>query len=357
MNPGFDMERGLVARVHVTAARYAVDGGLPLGQRLMERLEQLSGVESVSFANILALGTDRSATRLRVAGASSNAGGPRTYVNSVAPHYFATLGIPLVRGRDFEASDRQGGPPVAIVTESFERAYFPGQTALGQRVRRSDEEPYFEIVGVVRDHMYGSYGDSATPIFYSSYLQQPRVSTQVRPVVVHVRASGPPAPLVREVSEAIAAVDSTVLAEVRTLREATGSEAAIRRFGTRLLASGGALGLLLATIGLYGMMAFLVTTRTSEIGLRMALGATAARILKGVLAQGMRLVGTGLAIGTVVSLLLARAAVGMLAGLSPADPVAFGGTVVLLAFVGLAACVSPARRAARVDPLVALRRL
>ncbi|HLG57730.1 MAG TPA: ABC transporter permease [Vicinamibacterales bacterium] len=357
MDPGFDIERGLVATVHVDAERYAVDGGLPLGERLAERLQQLSGVESVSFANILALGTDRSGTRLRVEGGASNAAGPRTYVNSVSPRYFATLGIPLVRGRDFNASDRKGGAPVAIVTESFERAYFPGQSALGKRVRRSNEEPYFEIVGLVGDHMYGSYGDSVTPIFYSSYLQQPRVSTQVRPVVLHIRTSGPPSALVREVRNVIAAVDSTMLAEVQTLREATGSEAAMRRYGTQLLASAGGLGLLLATTGLYGMMAFVVATRTSEIGVRMALGATAAQILGSVLTQGMKLVGTGLAIGTVVSLLLAQAAVGLLAGLSPADPVAFGGTVAVLMFVGLAACLSPARRASRVDPLVALRRL
>ena len=250
-----------------------------------------------------------------------------------------------------------GGPPVAIVTESFERGYFPGQAALGQRVRRSDDEPYFEIIGVVGDHMYGSYGDASTPIFYSSYRQQPRVSTQVRPVVLHLRTSGPPAALVREVRAAIAGVDPTVVADVRTLREATGAEAEIRRFGTQLLAAAGALGLLLATIGLYGTMAFVVATRTPEIGVRMAIGATATQILGGVLAQGMKLVGIGLAIGTVASLLLAQAAVGMLAGLSPADPVAFGGTVGLLVVVGLAACVWPARRAARIDPLVALRRL
>jgi putative ABC transport system permease protein len=356
MDPGFDIERGLVASVNVDADRYASDGGLPLGERLVERLQQLSGVESVSFANILTLGTDRSRTRLRVSDASSN-DGPESYVNSVAPRYFATLGIPFVRGRDFETGDRQGGPPVAIVTESFEREYFPGQTALGKRVRRSDDEPYFEIVGVVRDHMYGSYGDLSTPIFYSSYLQHPQVSTQVRPIVLHVRTSGPPAALAREVRETIGDVDSTVVADVGTLREATGSEPAIRRFGTRLLAAAGALGLLLATVGLYGMMTFVVTTRKAEIGVRMALGATAARILTGVLGQGMRLVGIGLAIGTGVSLGLAQLAVGLLAGLSPADPVAFGGTVGLLVFVGLTACLSPAWRAARVDPLVALRRL
>ncbi len=357
MDPGFDIEQGLVATVNVDADRYAADGGLPLAERLVERLQQLSGVETVSFANILALGTDRSGTSLRVEGASSDDGGPRTYVNSVAPRYFAALGIPFARGRDFETGDRPGGPPVAIVTESLERAYFPGQTALGQRVRRSEDEPYFEIIGVVRDHMYGSYGDSSTPIFYSSYLQQPRVSTQVRPVILHVRTSGPPAAELGAVRAAIASVDSTVVANVQTLRDATGSEPAIRRFGTRLLGSAGALGLLLATIGLYGMMAFVVTSRKAEIGVRMALGATAQQILKGVLGQGMKLVGIGLAIGTGVSLGLAQVAVGLLAGLSPADPVAFGGTVGLLIVVGLAACLSPAWRAARVDPLVALRRL
>ncbi len=357
MDPGFDVEEGLVASVQVDADRHARDGGLPLGERLVERLQQLAGIESVSFANIQALGTDRSSTRLRVAGAPGAAGGARTYVNSVSPRYFATLGIPVVRGRDFDDRDREGSPPVAIVTESFERAYFPGQAALGQRVRRSVDEPYFEVVGVVGDHMYGWYGDASTPVFYSSYRQQPRVSTQVRPVVLHLRTGGSPAALVREVREAIVAVDPTVVADVRTLREATGSEGEIRRFGTQLLAAAGALGLLLATIGLYGTMAFVVATRTPEIGVRMAVGATAAQILGGVLLQGMRLVGIGLAIGTVASLLLARAAVGMLAGLSPADPVAFGGTVGLLVFVGLAACVWPARRAARVDPLVALRRL
>ncbi|HEY1305384.1 MAG TPA: ABC transporter permease [Vicinamibacterales bacterium] len=357
MDTGFQIDRGLVASVRVDAQRYADDGGLALGERLAERLASIAGVESVSFANILPLGTDLSATRLYVSGTSGDPG-PRTYVNSVAPRYFSTLGIPFVRGRDFEPSERQGTPQVAIVTESFERAYFQGQTALGRYVRRSNDEPYFEIVGVVRDHMYGTYGDSSTPIFYSSYLQRPRVSTQVRPIVAHIRTSAPPsAALSQQVSEAIAGIDSTVVADVRTLRDATSSEPSIRRFGSRLLVAAGALGLLLAMIGLYGMMAFVVATRTSEIGVRMALGAGATQILGAVLGQGMRLVGTGLAIGTVVSLLLAQAARGLLAGLSPADPIAFGGTAALLAIVAIVACYVPAKRAARVDPLVALRRL
>jgi putative ABC transport system permease protein len=357
MDPGFLVERGLVASIRVDADRYADDGGLALGEQIADRLQTLTGVESVSFANILPLGTDRSGTRLLVEGRPGTAFGPRTYVNSVAPRYFATLGIPFASGRDFATGDRPGSPNVAIVTQSFERAYFDGRSALGKRVRRSDTEPYFEIVGVVRDHMYGSYGDSATPVFYTAYLQQPRVSTQTRPVVVHVRTSAPPVSLLRSVRDAIASVDATVLADVRTLREATGSEATQRRIGTQLLSSIGTLGLLLATIGLYGLMGYIVATRTSEIGLRMALGATRAQILARVLRQGMTLVAIGLAIGMVIAFLLAQAARAALAGMSPLDPIAFGGTAALLLIVGIAACYSPARRASTVDPIVALRRL
>jgi predicted permease len=354
MHPGFDIEEGLVANVYVDAVRYAADGGLPLGERLVERLSRLPGVESASFANILALGNDRSSTRFEVLGRTGY--GPSTYVNSVAPRYFATLGVSVVRGRDFTTGDREGGPLVAIVSEAFERAHFPGQTALGQRIRRLPSEPYFEIVGVVGDHMYGAYGDAATPLFYSSYSQQPRVSTQVRPLVVHVRAASPVV-LLNDVRRAIAAIDPTIAFEVQTLRQATGTEAALRRFGTQLLGGAGVLGLLLAAIGLYGTMTFVVATRTSEIGLRMAIGATAGNILHAVLSQGMKLVGIGIVIGAAISLGAARIAAGLLAGLSPADPVTFAGTATLLLLVGAAACYTPARRAARVDPIVALRRL
>ena len=357
MDPGFDVERGVVATVRLDPVRYAADGGLPLAERLVDRVQAMAGVESVSFANMLPLGTDRSATRLQVIGTPRDQFGPRAYINSVSPRYFATLGIPIVAGRDFSAAERQGSPPVVIVTESFQRAYFQGASAIGRYVRRADTEPYFEIVGVVRDHMHGSYGDASTPILYTSYLQQPQVSTQVRPIVMNVRAIAPGSALLAEVRSTIASVDPTVIADVRTLREATSSEPALRRFGGELLTFAGALGLLLAMIGLYGTMAYVVATRTPEIGMRMALGATRRGVLASVLAQGMKLVGLGLAIGTAISLVISQVARGLLAGLSPADPAAFGGAAAVLLLVGAAACYWPARRASIVDPLVALRRL
>ena len=138
-------------------------------------------------------------------------------------------------GRDFAATDRDGAPAVAIVSEALARAYFPGENALGKRVRRSNNEPYCEIIGVVRDSKFGSMGEEPTPVFYSAYMQRPQISSQIRPVIIHVRTAGAPAAIVHELRRAIAGVDSTVFADVRTLREATGGEARLRQFGTQIL--------------------------------------------------------------------------------------------------------------------------
>jgi putative ABC transport system permease protein len=355
LDVGFDRDRGLVAAVNIEADRYAVDGGLPLGERIVDALKGMPGIQSASFAGILALGMDQSATRLQVEGVEPGAVGSRTFLNSVGPDYFATLGIRVVAGREFTAHDREGSPEVAIVSEAFARSYFPGQGALGKRIRRSDREPYAEIVGVVADSNYGSIGEAPTPIYYSAYTQRPRISTQTRPLVVHVRSTESPVALLSEVKRVITALEPTAFVDVRTLRDATNSEAGLRNLGARLFGIVGIVALLLATIGLYGVMAFVVSSRTREIGTRMAIGASSAEILRSVLTQGLRLVAIGVAIGAVASWLLARALVAGLAGLSPADPVAFGAATVILMLVGLAACYFPARRAASLNPVEALR--
>jgi macrolide transport system ATP-binding/permease protein len=355
LDVGFDRDRGLVAAVNIEADRYAVDGGLPLGERIVDALKGMPGIQSASFAGILALGTETSATRLQVEGVDPGTVGSRTFLNSVGPDYFATLGIRLVAGREFTARDREGSPEVAIVSEAFARSYFPGQNALGKRVRRSDREPYAEIVGVVADSNHGLIGEAPTPLYYSAYTQRPRISSQIRPLVVHVRSTGSPVALLNEVRRVITALEPTAFVDVRTLRDATSSEAGLRNLGARLFGIVGIVALLLATIGLYGVMAFVVSSRTREIGTRMAIGAASGQILRGVLTAGLRLVAIGVVIGALASWLLARALVAGLAGLSPADPIAFGGAAVVLLLVGLAACYFPARRAAALNPVEALR--
>jgi putative ABC transport system permease protein len=356
LNPGFDLDRGVVATVHLDSARYATDGGLPLAQRMVERVAAVPGVQSVAFANILPLGTDSSATRLEVEGRSGGAVGARTYVNSVSPGYFESLGIPMLSGRDFDAHDRPASPAVVIVSEALVRAYFPNEVPLGKRVREASDQPYAEIIGVVRDHEYASYGEVPSPILYFAYLQHQGVSNQVRPIFLHVR-TGAPAAVIPAVRRIVAGLDLNIAAEVSTLRQAVGTELAIRRFGGRLLIAAGVLALLLAAVGLYGVMAFVVASRTAEIGVRMALGASASQVLGGVVRQGLRLVGWGMAIGGGLSMALSLALSGLVVGVSAADPISYAVTALVLGIVGAAASFHPARRAAKLDPLVALRRL
>jgi predicted permease len=353
LNPGFDLDHSLVATFYLEPNRYGPDATVRFAQRVVERVNQIPGVRSSSSASLVPLGGDRSAARFQVEGRAETRGA-RTYLNNVGPHYFGTLGIALLRGRDFRPGDQSGAPPVAIVNEAFAKAYFPDEEAVGRRVGYG-KAPFSEIVGVVKDSAYGSFGEEPTPILYHAYAQVPSLSTQLRPLIVHIRTEGSPVSAIRSVKLAVAEVDRSVALDVKTIREATGFESTLRRLGSMILGSLGAVGLLLAMIGLYGAIAYIVASRTSEIGIRMALGATSRRVLWDVLTQGLRLVAWGVAAGTAVSLLLARLISTLLAGVSPNDPMAFGGTAVILALTGLAASYLPARRATLVDPLIALR--
>ena len=292
MDPGFDVERGLVASVYVDAGRYAVDGGLPLGERLVERLTQLPGVESASFANILALGNDRSATRFEVLGRSGY--GPRTYINSVAPRYFGTLGVPSLRGRDFNAGDRQGGVARRHRQRSVRACAFPGP----DRARPADPPLAGRAVfrdrrGRGRSHVRRIWRCLDAAVLFVLHATATRLDAG--PSGRRSRSSG----IARRTPERCAAGDrraSTRRSPSRS-RHCGRPPARSRRCvdsARSCSAAAGALGLLLAAIGLYGTMAFVVATRTSEIGLRMAIGATTTQILSGVLSQGMKLVGIGL---------------------------------------------------------------
>jgi len=352
LNPGFDLDHGLVATVYLEPNRYAGEGAALFAERLLERMERIPGVRSSSVASVIPLAGDRSAARFQIQGRPP-AKNARTYLNNVGPSYFDTMGIRLLRGRDFRSTDRVGSPPVAIVNEAFQRAYFPGEDAVGQHVGYG--EPFSEIVGLVKDSAYASVGEEPTPVLYYSYAQVPSLSTQARPLMVHLRTGGDPAGAIRSVKRAVEDVDNKVAFDVKTIREATTFEFAARRLGSGLLGSLGAVGLLLAMVGLYGVVAYAVASRRPEIGIRMALGASSHRVLWSVLGQGLRLVGLGVVVGTVLSLLMTRLIADLVAGVSPTDPITFVGTAIVLALTGLVASYFPARRATRIDPLMALR--
>jgi len=346
LDPGFDLDHGLVAVLHLEPIQYSSETRLLFVQQVTRELEGLPGVQSASFASFVPLAGDGSASRFEVEG--RNGRGARTLLNWIGPRYFETLGIPLLRGRDFGAGDRVGAPPVVIVNQTFANTYFPGENPLGKRVR--DGAVYAEIVGMARDSSFGAFGEAARPFLYYPYAQQ-----QHSGLAVHLRAAGSPGAAIPVVRRKVAEIDRTLAADVQTIRQATSYEFALRKLASLVLGSVGGLGLFLAMVGLYGVMAYVVASRTSEIGIRMALGASPRNLLWAVLGDGLSLVGIGIAIGGGLSLLLTRPLGAYLAGVSPADPAAFSATALILVFVGLCATYAPARRATRVDPMAALR--
>ena len=350
IDTGFNVAHGIV--VKVPAAAVPAGEQVLMAERVAERLRRIVGVRSVASAMVIPLGGDNRGETFRIEGHPERRA--RTSVNSVSPGYFQTMGILLLRGRDFQRSDMPGAPTVAIVSEAFARAYFPGEEALGRAVGIYTGESA-SIVGIVKDHTYRDRGRPPEPVLYRAFAQIPNMSTQPRPLIIHVQTDQPADESLATIRRAMTEFDPNGPAFVELLREATNDEIVLRRVLGFLLSSVGALGLLLAATGLYGVMAYVVTSRTAEIAIQMALGASSDHVLWSVLGRGLKLVLIGIAIGTAIALAAARPLAAMLSGLSPSDPVAFVGTALALTMVGLAASYIPARRATRVDPMKALR--
>jgi hypothetical protein len=265
------------------------------------------------------------------------------------------MGIPRLRGRDFEASDRAGTPPVAIVNQAFAERYFPGRDPLGLRLQWEERtaSPSAEIVGVVANSKYRTLGEGRDAAVYTPYLQQRDVER-----MVHVLAgmAVPPGALAAAVRDVILQTDDSVAVTVQPMSSALGFAFLPSRIGAVLFGIMGLLGTLLAMVGLYGVMSFGVARRTTEIGIRMALGASSRAVLAMVLKETAVLVGAGLAMGLGLATLLAQPlAAFVVADLSPGDPLHFAGTALLIVLVSLAASWSPARRAIRIEPAAALR--
>lgn len=346
---GFDLDHGITASFGLDPARYPDESKVRLADRLVERLTGNAGITSVSVADVVPLGGDALVKAFHPAG-RTDIPGTRPDVFSVGPAYFRTLAIPLVAGREFDTSDRIGAPPVAIINETFARVYFPGRNAIGQRVHTAGEKES-QVVGVVRDHRIGTIGEAPRSVIFYPYAQRPSA------LVLHVRTTAAPEAMIPAVQRAIDEIDPTVTVSIRTLRSATSLELTMRRVGTVVMGVMGLVAMILAAIGLHGVMSYIAASRTAEIGIRMALGASPRDIAWQVSQHALVVVGAGVVIGAIASLSVMPAFNTFLADVSPLDPVAFAGAGTILLLVGGLAGYIQARRSARLDPMRALRHL
>jgi predicted permease len=290
---------------------------------------------------------------LKIEGYKVPAGGtpPHADQRVVSPGYFKAMGIPLLRGRLITDSDGDGAPVAVVVDEDLAREYFKNQEPVGQHVRRGDEG-WATVVGIV-GHVQHSALDNTQrkATLYWSYLQKPAQSMQF---VVHTARD--PMRLVNGIQHEVARIDKDVpIFDVKTMDQRVAESLANRRFAAWLLAAFSSIALLLAAVGLYGVMAQSVLQRSREIGVRMALGARSGDVLRMILGQGAILVAAGLIAGTAAALGLTSLMKSLLFGVKPADPLTFGGVAGLLLIVALTAAYLPARRATRLDPVTTLR--
>jgi predicted permease len=352
---GFNQERLLVFSVQPATVGYQGERLEQIYRSLSARLEALPGVRTATFCSIRLLSDTMSTARIILPGETARSANDHPANQQVVrANFFDAIEIPLLRGRRFTDQDRTGAPRVAIVSEAFERQYFGGRSALGQRVGFG-EPGEVEIVGIARDSKYSSQRREAGPLIYTHWLQQMREVTQ-QPMSFALRTTGDPMTLVSSVRQAVRDIEPNLPVIRVTTQEAQARETfGPERFRANLLGFFGALAVLLAAIGLYGVMAYAVAQRTSEIGIRMALGAQASSVLRLVTWQGLRLALLGVVIGALAALALKSVIESQLFGVRAADPLTFGLVGGGLLAIALLACLIPARRATKVDPIIALR--
>ncbi len=355
VDTGIHAERVLTARVSLPNARYEEpERRVVFNDELFRRVDALPGVSAVGSVGWLPMTGDKSATGFTVAGRPAPEPGkePGADIRSVGGDYFRVLGVPLVRGRLFTGADGVAAPRVFVVNQAFVREHFPGEDPLGRRVAvQWDEDPVGEIVGVVGDERESGPASKAAPAIYFWHAQDPWSSFSLL-----VRTSGEPGALSAAVAREVQAVDPLLPVDaVRPMTSVVSDVVARPRLNAVLLGAFAAAALLLAALGIYGVIAYGVSQRTREIGVRVALGATPREVLRMVVGQGVRMAAVGLGVGLLVALAATRLMRGMLFGVEPGDPLTLAAVLAGLGAVALLASSLPARRAARVDPLQALR--
>ena len=354
-DPGFQPEHVLTASLSLPDSQYKADAQIRnFYQHLMERLRQLPGAQMAGGSTDLPLkaGWNHLFTP---EGYQPPQGANLNICNHsvILGQYLQTMGVPLLRGRYFTEQDNDGSTHVLIVSQSLARRYWPNGDAIGKRLKwgpAESKDAWLTIVGVVGDVKQSTLEVETTPHTYEPFLQNTSSSLNVA-----IRASGEPASLSSALRSSVWAVDSQLaVAQIQTMDQVISESTTPRRFNLFLLAGFASLALTLAAIGIYGVIAHSVVRRVHEIGVRMALGAQRRDVMRLVVGQGLLLLGIGVLVGTLGTLALTRSLESFLYGIRATDPVTFACVVVILGGVALAACYIPARRATKVDPIIAL---
>jgi predicted permease len=365
---GFNQENLLIFQLKPDQGGYKDERLFQFYQRLFDRLDNLPGVRGATFQRTALIANDNSSNTFLLPGETEmTARGRGAGRQTARENYFKMMEIPLLRGRDFNEQDDQSAPYVAIVNQTFARRYFPDEDALGKRVKFIITKREVEIVGVVADTKYTRQREEPRPLLYTPWRQEGEI---IGGMHFALRTTGEPTALAASVRQVVRELDNNLpVTDVTTQTARSQATLGQERLYARLLSFFGVLALLLAAIGISGVLAYSVAQRTNEIGIRMALGAQPADVLRLVISQGMKLVLLGLAVGALggyaLKRLLAtqyfasgawqRQITGRLYGVEGTDPATFAVIASLLALVALLACWLPARKAAQVDPLDALR--
>jgi putative ABC transport system permease protein len=355
VNPGFDATHVLTVDVPLMASRYAEpQHRTAFLEELSARFTQLPGVTSVAAVNALPLTGRDAGSNFSIEGRPPLGYSqlPNGRFRVVTPSYFATLRIPLRTGRSFTSGDDAKAQPVLLINETMANQYWPGENPIGRRISLFGEEAIRRtIVGIVADVKHYALDGETRPEMYFPYAQQPE-----RSMTIVLRTAGAPETLTSAVRAELQSIDKNQpVARIQSLEEVLASSLAQPRLYSSLLTIFSCVALLLAAVGIYGVMSFTIAQRTQEMGIRIALGAKAGNVRRLILKQGLALAITGVALGVAGALTLTRAMEALLYNVQPTDPATFAISALLLVAIAAAACYLPARRATRVDPIIALR--
>lgn len=354
VDPGFQISNRLVVTLDLDILGYSENRGREFYNQVIDKVEALPGVDSATVANHLPLGFASMATVVTINGYQPPPGLPGIPIGfvGVGPAYFHTLGIPLLSGRDFNRQDNQASPGVAIINEAMARRYWPGQNPVGKQMSLAfGKRSPLEIVGVVATGKYRSLQEENQPFLFRPFAQ----AYEAQAALV-VQTTGDPKTMLSTVERAIQAVDPNLpVLDAETLAQYMSIPLFLPRFTGTLLGVFGVLALLLAALGLAGVVAYYVGLRTREFGVHMALGAEPRDVLALVVKQGMWVSLAGVLIGLIAALGVSRVLSDLLFGIRPTDPATYIGVALVLTATMLLACYLPARRATKVDPMVALR--